>query len=233
VKKILGLAIAAIIVIAIAAVGTYAYFSDTETSTGNTITAGTLNLTNAIDGTSVTHTAATMTKTDGTDGANDSVQFANVAPADSGTVKWILVNTGTLPGKLSLAATDVFGPGSENEPELAASGNDVTNGNLGANVQIRLQRGQGADQAAAETAATSNYLLGSSSTWANLSELAAKLSLDSGANAIAMSASNATTDTDTVVYILSWQIDGTTVGNVIQGDTATENITFTLDQNHT
>ena len=43
-KKIIGLTIAAIIVIALAGVGTFAYFSDTETSANNTITAGTLDL---------------------------------------------------------------------------------------------------------------------------------------------------------------------------------------------
>jgi spore coat-associated protein N len=43
-KKIIGLSIAAIIVIALAGVGTFAFFSDTETSSANSFTAGTLNL---------------------------------------------------------------------------------------------------------------------------------------------------------------------------------------------
>ncbi len=43
-KKILGLAIAAIAVIAVAGVSTWAYFSDTETSTNNIFAAGTLDL---------------------------------------------------------------------------------------------------------------------------------------------------------------------------------------------
>jgi len=41
-KKIIGLSIAALLIIGIVAVGTYAYFSDTAASTGNTWTAGTL-----------------------------------------------------------------------------------------------------------------------------------------------------------------------------------------------
>jgi predicted ribosomally synthesized peptide with SipW-like signal peptide len=43
-KKILGLTIAALLVIAMVAAGTFAYFSDTEQSTANTFTAGTLDL---------------------------------------------------------------------------------------------------------------------------------------------------------------------------------------------
>jgi spore coat-associated protein N len=43
-KKIIGLSIAAIIVIALAGVGTFAFFSDTEVSATNTFSAGTLDL---------------------------------------------------------------------------------------------------------------------------------------------------------------------------------------------
>ncbi len=43
-KKILGLTIAALLVMALVGGGTWAYFSDPETSTGNILTAGTLNL---------------------------------------------------------------------------------------------------------------------------------------------------------------------------------------------
>jgi predicted ribosomally synthesized peptide with SipW-like signal peptide len=43
-KKILGLTIAALLVIAMVAAGTFAYFSDTQASTGNVFTAGTLDI---------------------------------------------------------------------------------------------------------------------------------------------------------------------------------------------
>jgi len=43
-KKILGLIIASLLIIAICTVGTWAYFSDTETSTGNSLSTGTLDL---------------------------------------------------------------------------------------------------------------------------------------------------------------------------------------------
>ena len=43
-KKILGLGMVALLVMALVGGGTWAYFSDTETSSGNIMTAGTLNL---------------------------------------------------------------------------------------------------------------------------------------------------------------------------------------------
>jgi spore coat-associated protein N len=60
-KKIIGLTIAAIIVIAIAGVGTFAFFSDTETSANNTITAGTLDL--GLSNTTGTEAAGSATGT--------------------------------------------------------------------------------------------------------------------------------------------------------------------------
>lgn len=60
-KKIL-LSLLTIAIVAVVAVGaTHAWFSDTETSTGNTFTAGTLDLkTNDVDGVSHTYTLANM-----------------------------------------------------------------------------------------------------------------------------------------------------------------------------
>ena len=54
-KKILGLTIAALIVMALVGGGTWAYFSDPETSTGNILSAGTLDLkTNLANGVTAT-----------------------------------------------------------------------------------------------------------------------------------------------------------------------------------
>jgi len=66
--------------------GTIAYFNDTETSEGNTFTAGTLDL-----------------KVDGQDDPNVvSVSLSDMKPGDStGYYKWVLKNVGTLSGKLS------------------------------------------------------------------------------------------------------------------------------------
>ena len=83
--------------------GTYSYFSDTETSTGNTFTAGTINL-------EVTESTSFVITVD------------NIAPGyDSGYYKWILKNVGTLPGKVSVTFSVITN--NENgieEPEQAA-----------------------------------------------------------------------------------------------------------------
>lgn len=65
-KKILGLAVAALLIMGLVGGGTWAFFSDTETSTGNTLMAGTLDLglANATDDTSTTSTTATWTAED-------------------------------------------------------------------------------------------------------------------------------------------------------------------------
>ena len=60
-KKILGLTITLLLIISLAAVGTFAYFNDTETSTDNQMVAGTLDLkTNDADGVSQTLYATSM-----------------------------------------------------------------------------------------------------------------------------------------------------------------------------
>jgi len=74
-----------IVLVAIAAgAGTVTYFSDTETSSGNTFTAGTLDL-------------------EVTDSISFTITLSDLKPGfDSGYYKWCLKNVGTLPGKLSV-----------------------------------------------------------------------------------------------------------------------------------
>jgi len=89
-KKILGLTIAALLVMALVGGGTWAYFSDPEYSTGNILSAGTLDLT--------------------LKGGNADVQVlttnvSNVAPGSGETDTAVLANVGTLAGELDI----VFG----------------------------------------------------------------------------------------------------------------------------
>jgi len=75
-------------VAAIAVGGTIAYFSDTETSTGNTFTAGTLDLT--------------------VDAPQDSIwTMTNMAPGDSTSGTLAMTNAGSLPGDLYATITFV------------------------------------------------------------------------------------------------------------------------------
>jgi predicted ribosomally synthesized peptide with SipW-like signal peptide len=86
--------------------GTRSLFTDTETSSGNTFTAATLDL-----------------KVDGNDDPNVVyITLSNMKPGDdTGYYKWVLKNDGTLPGKVSvtfsLMTNDENGV---NEPEQAA-----------------------------------------------------------------------------------------------------------------
>jgi predicted ribosomally synthesized peptide with SipW-like signal peptide len=90
VKKIIGLTIAALLVIAMIAVGTFAYFQDTETSTGNTFAAGTLDL-----------------KLDSGDTNVVKFTVTNANPGQSGTGYWTLNNAGSLGGYLNLSGITV------------------------------------------------------------------------------------------------------------------------------
>ena len=92
-KKILGLTVAALLVMALVGGGTWAYFSDPEESTGNVFTAGTLDLktndadgfdavwtlSDMIPGTSTTDEQTIVVKNIGTmNGSSLDVIFANV-----------------------------------------------------------------------------------------------------------------------------------------------------------
>jgi predicted ribosomally synthesized peptide with SipW-like signal peptide len=127
-KKILVSVMVIGLVAALAGAGLYAYFSDTETSSNNTFTAGTLDLT--VNG----------------PGFSAPITLSNMKPGDdNGYYKWVLKNAGTLPGKISVTFSEIIN--SENgqtEPETIAENSkyvnhrgelvtagDPTNGELG------------------------------------------------------------------------------------------------------
>ena len=88
-KKILGLTIAALLVMALVGGGTWAYFSDPEQTDTNVLTAGILDLTrDSVSG----NTTAFLT-----------TGVTNVAPGDSNTDSTLLKNTaGTMSGELDI-----------------------------------------------------------------------------------------------------------------------------------
>ncbi len=101
-KKILALTIALLLIIGMAGIGTWAFFIDIETSTGNVLAAGTLDL-----------------KTDNQDGVSQTLLAANMAPGDTvGPETITLKNIGSVAGvTLDLAfsyPTDNSGDGSPN-----------------------------------------------------------------------------------------------------------------------
>ena len=104
-KKIIGLTIAFMLLIGMTGIGTWAYFSDVETSTGNQMTAGTLDL-----------------KTDDVDGVSQTLFATNMAPGDTvGPETITLKNTGSVDGlTLDLAFSYVENDGSPNPVDKSA-----------------------------------------------------------------------------------------------------------------
>jgi spore coat-associated protein N len=233
-KRVIGLSIAGLLIACLAVGGTWAYSTDTETSTGNQLTAGTLDMVPTTSATNYTNLVA------GGNGANGYATFTKMRPGQSGTITWTLVNNGSLPGTLTLPSTVTFTDGAApTEIESAGPGtNDTVNGDLDAYVGVTLQRGAGTDQTNAE--ANFGYILGDASNYVPLSGLEAVLDAQSGAMA-------ANGGNDTIVYKLSWAIASDVKGagtdgkfgtgddvdvndSLIQGDTADIDITFTLTQ---
>ncbi|MGA3093840.1 MAG: TasA family protein [Dehalococcoidales bacterium] len=192
-KKVLVSLVIIALVMALMGTGVYALFSDTETSTGNSFTAGTFNLVDVISGTA---TSGNITVNEAADGFNDNVVFTLVKPGDAGTITWTLTNAGDIAGTLTIVATTSFSQGVDTEPELA-----LPAAGLDSKIDVVLTRG-----------GTTVYI-------GPMSGLAAAFSGESNVMAGASS----------LVYVLSWSIAGT-VGNEIQGDTATLNVTFNLNQ---
>jgi predicted ribosomally synthesized peptide with SipW-like signal peptide len=221
-RKILISAMVIGLVCALIGAGVYAVFSDTETSTGNTFTAGTLNL---VPSTSGTGPAGKYTPTAGGDGVNGKVVFIKLAPGDSGSITWTLQNDGNLDGTLTMPSTVTFDENGSNEPESAVgSNNGGSNGDLDEYMGVRLKR-------------DGNYILGDASHYVPFSGLEAVLDAQS----------RSLTASGTLTYVLEWEIASDVQGagtdgefgtaddvdeddNIIQSDKATLDITFTLTQ---
>ncbi len=168
--------------------GTIAYFSDTETSSGNTFSAGTLDLkVNDKEGSTV-----------------DKITITNAKPGDSGSYTWTAKNVGTVAGKLSLVVSGITNDDNGcTEPETTAGDNScgpTGGGELGQYIDVILKV---AGNPIATT--TLNLLPKTYSDVANLGP------------------------SETVDVTLEWSI-ANTVGNIIQSDSASFDITFNLVQ---
>lgn len=119
-KQIIVSIIIILAIVTITIKATAAYFSDTETSSGNTFSTGTLNLT--------------------LDGANANVAKFNVSgmkPGDVQTGTWTIRNTGSIDGYLDMHnIVQTHSPGTTTEPELTVEDPDV--GSLGGLLNINL-----------------------------------------------------------------------------------------------
>ena len=205
-KRILGLTVAALLVIAMVGGGTWAYFSDTESSTNNSLTAGTLDLT-----------------VNGVNTAVTTFSEAAVVPGDSGNGSTTLANAGSLAGELDITFSVI-----SNTPGAGGGEYEGGTGELGgvALMTAYLDINQNA------TFDTGDIEL--NTTGANIYDAATNNSLDyatinsygsvSYNEVIASMASSAADD-----FIVLWQVP---VGadNTIQGDSVSFDVTFVLEQ---
>ncbi len=200
-KKIVGLTMALVLVIGLVGAGTYAYFSDTETSVDNTLTAGTLDLN--IEGGDIDVT---------------TFDVGDVAPGDNGTASSTLANIGSLDGELDIATSAVT-----NTPGVGGEFGGGS-GELGANAQIAMYLD--VDQSGSVTAGDIG-LKSDETTYDPTGGLEYDI-IDNYAsdtwNATETLAASAADD-----IFVSWGVP-TTTGNDIQADSVSFDITFTLEQ---
>jgi spore coat-associated protein N len=208
-KKILGLSIAALLVIGLVAGGTWAYFSDTEASTGNTFTAGTLNL------------KLTDSNETDQDGVTASFSGTNLAPGSVvGPSTITLKNTGTLTAdhvdiKFGVAYTNVVLP--------AELGTDATAANW---LEVTGLSYASADLLAISAGAFTNAAIEAADNAGNNDQ---KITLNELNDVIVQALAAPAADSGTENFIITVTIP-TSTGNGPQGDTVTVTVTFGLYQ---
>jgi predicted ribosomally synthesized peptide with SipW-like signal peptide len=180
--------------------GVYAYFSDTETSTGNTFTAGTLDL--------------------NLDSGNTNVVKFNVddaTPGSSGGGTWTAANVGSIDGYLDLENISVTeGIGTTTDPELADEPTGLDTTQLG-NYLLAHMFIDANNNGSWDTGETDVF--GTNAAPAAINTIASSYGLD-----LLLTASGGTN------YVtLTWSVPGAT-DNRIQGDNVTLDMTFELQQ---
>ncbi len=205
-KKILGLTIAALLVMALVGGGTWAYFSDPEYSSGNMLTAGTLDLT--------------------LDGGNADIEVieasvSNVAPGDSNSEYVTLAAAGTLAGELDIlfsVITNVNGSGGT-EYELAGSGELGANATIAVWIDVDESGTWNTGDIELEPAGADPFDSDSTLDGATID------SFDS----VSWDDIHLGTFSGSDRFYIDWDVD-VSVGNDIQGDSVSFDITFTLEQ---
>ena len=201
-KKILGLTIAALIVLVFVGGSTWAYFNDTESSESNSLVAGTMDL-----------------DIDGGDTAVTTFSVSSAAPGDTGSGSSTLANSGSIAGELDItfsAITNTGGSGgSEHEDGV---------GDLGGEADMAVF----IDVDSSGTWTSGDVGLKSDGTTYNHPDALEYETIDSyesdSFDAIVTLSASASDD-----FVVMWRIP-TTAGNDIQGDSISFDVTFTLEQ---
>jgi spore coat-associated protein N len=217
-RKILGLTVAALLVLGLVGGGTWAYFSDTETSGSNVLSAGTLDLTLG--------------------GATAPFDISDIKPGNSSDpeVSWTLTQAGSLSGNLTITMGTVVN-GENTIWDAEADQGDVTDGatggELGSKVKVALWLDEGND---GWDDANDLYLIDGGTTQAWQSgetsvpsaayDFVDDFSGDSWSNVATLSGGGAT------YFKLSYSFpdSGDATDNVAQSDNCTFGVTFDLQQ---
>lgn len=195
-----------IMLMAVIAIGaTAAYFTDSETVVGNTFAAGTLDL-----------------KVDDTDNPTNNINISDLKPGESREFTWVLKNTGSLEGIPSITFGNV--ENFENSCIDPESDVDFTPdfGELGDRLRVKAEWQQ---RGGFKTIRLSNN--SATARLNDISGITAGLGLLTGSgtdNAIPHLSMN---EQVTIRFTVSLP---DTVGNIIQSDSASLDITFNLNQ---
>ncbi len=213
-KKIILLVTALVAVIATLSAGTFAYFNDVETSAGNVITAGTLNLVPAQSKSYSQHGSGGTSAFVGTlgDGVAGHVTFTDVSPGQSGTITFTLYNSGTIDGVLTISSTVSDTPADHSSTTTpdgiiyhVGANSSIKDLGLGEFLGVRVTRGDGADADAAATdlAGDPTYVYGSVTLYGILDGLQAALNADT----LTLNGTSSATHVHYTIYQVEWKIE--------------------------
>ena len=210
-KKILSLSIVALMVIGLVAGGTWAFFSDTESSTNNEFSAGTLDLT--IEEGNV---AVTM------------FSVEDKSPGESGSASADLANVGNTSGELDIAisnytSTESTGSTEYEDDEIGGEGVGELGGVL--TIAMYIDVDESGTWTSGDIGLKSDETTYSYSAGEEDLEDAAVSAYDGDAwDAVLTMAAAATDD-----LVVLWDIP-TSADNTIQGDSLSFDISFVLEQ---
>jgi spore coat-associated protein N len=216
-KKILGLTISALLIMAIVGGGTWAYFSDTET-VNSSIAAGRLNL-----------------KVGSNEPTTEVINITNIVPGNSGTAgNWTITNDGTINGVFSVSLSAITNNESTRYAQETAAGDATAGaGELGGLLKISFWMDADKD----DTWSTGDYYLnnaGAKVDWASGTTLpaAAYQTVDSYDSDAWADVQTKAGGQDLGKFIVQYQFpdSGTTSDNVAQSDGVEFIITFVLKQ---
>jgi spore coat-associated protein N len=204
-KKILGLTVSALMVMGLVGSGTWAFFNDTETVTGNYFSAGTLDL-----------------DVNSSDDPTAVFALSDVVPGDTDNATITLYNAGSITGELDISITAVSN--SENTSSNTEF-QDLGGAALGASANLSLWLDIDNNDV---ISAGDLGLLPNGSTYDATAGLQYN-SIDAHNNMDVNPAVASMASGDTYKLWAEYYID-TSIGNEIQGDYVTFTIGFVLEQ---